>query len=103
MTSTLRLNRVVSIGLLLLLFMLIACGGGGNSGGGNNPPNQNPSNPAPVVSGISPTSSVVGSADTQVTVSGAGFVSSSSVQWNGASRPTTFVSATELQATVHGR
>ena len=81
---------------------MIACGGGGNVGGGNNQPptNQNPSNPTPVVSGVSPTSSVAGSGSTQVTVTGSGFVSSSSVQWNGTARATTFVSSVELQVTL---
>jgi trimeric autotransporter adhesin len=100
-TSTPSFNRFVMFISSLLLSVFIGCGGGGgNNGGGNNLPNQNPSNPTPVVSGISPNSSLAGSAATQVTVSGSGFVSGSTVQWNSTSRPTTFVSSTDLQVTA---
>ena len=101
-TCSSRFSRAVTLILILLLSLMIACGGGGNVGGGNTQPpaNQNPSNPTPVVSGVSPTSSVAGSGSTQVTVTGSGFVSTSSVQWNGTARSTTFVSSTELQVTL---
>jgi hypothetical protein len=42
----------------------------------------------------------VGSAAFTLVVNGANFVSSSVVRWNGAPRPTTFVSATRLQAAI---
>ncbi|MDP2625425.1 MAG: hypothetical protein Q8Q58_00765, partial [Candidatus Rokubacteria bacterium] len=35
-----------------------------------------------------------------LTANGSGFVSASTVRWNGAARTTTFVSATQLQATI---
>jgi hypothetical protein len=58
-------------------------------------------NPAPVLSGISPTSVTAGgSSATTLTVNGSGFVNSSSVKWNGAGLSATYVSATKLTATV---
>ena len=57
-------------------------------------------NPPPVVTSLSPASRYAGSAAFTLTVNGTGFVSSSVVRWNGSSRPTTFVSATQLQASI---
>jgi hypothetical protein len=57
-------------------------------------------NPAPVLASIVPASAAVGSAAFTLTVTGSAFVSSSLVQWNGASRATTYVSATQLTAAI---
>jgi subtilisin family serine protease len=56
--------------------------------------------PVPVVASMSPTSAVAGSAPVTVTVLGSKFVSSSQLAWNGSPRPTTFISSTQLQATI---
>jgi len=55
-------------------------------------------NPAPTVASASPSSFPVGSAVRTVVVSGANFVASSKVLWNGTERPTTHISATSLSA-----
>jgi subtilisin len=57
-------------------------------------------NPVPGVSSMSPTTGVAGVPAFALTVNGSNFRSSSVIRWNGASRPTTFVSATQLRATV---
>jgi hypothetical protein len=57
-------------------------------------------NPAPAISSLSPASVLQGGSSFTLTVSGSDFVSSSTVQWNGASLTTTFVSVTQLTATV---
>ena len=49
---------------------------------------------------LSPSSAVVGGPDFTLTVNGNNFVSGSVVRWNGANRPTTFVSATRLTAQI---
>jgi hypothetical protein len=49
---------------------------------------------------VSPTSAVQGDPAFTLTVSGASFVPSSTVQWNGSARSTTFVSSTTLQAAI---
>ncbi len=61
---------------------------------------QTASNPVPVLSSLSPATTAAGAASFVLTVNGSGFVSASSVQWNGASRVTTFVSSAQLQATI---
>jgi len=58
------------------------------------------SNPAPVTSLLTPNSTQVGSLTFTLAVQGSGFVPGSTVRWNGADRPTTFVSSTDLQASI---
>ncbi len=57
-------------------------------------------NPAPVATSLSPSSASAGSAGFNLTVNGSGFVTSSVVRWNGAERATTFLSATQIRATI---
>jgi len=57
-------------------------------------------NPAPAVTSLSPTSAVASSAAFNLTVNGTGFISGSVVRWNGGDRATTFVSATQLTASI---
>jgi hypothetical protein len=57
-------------------------------------------NPAPVVNSLSPASALAGGAALTLTVNGSKFLAGSVVRWNGASRPTTFVSATQLRASI---
>jgi 6-phosphogluconolactonase (cycloisomerase 2 family) len=57
-------------------------------------------NPAPTLVTRSPESVLAGSADLVLTLTGTGFVPGSVVRWNGSDRATTFVSATELRATI---
>jgi hypothetical protein len=57
-------------------------------------------NPVPAISSLNPSSAVPGAAAFTLTVNGSNFVSNSAVQWNGANRATTFVSFTELSASI---
>jgi hypothetical protein len=58
-------------------------------------------NPAvPSLSSLSPTAATAGGSSFTLAVNGGGFVASSVVRWNGADRTTTFVSPTQLQATI---
>jgi hypothetical protein len=57
-------------------------------------------NPVPGLTSISPSTAAVGSAGFTMSVTGAGFVSSSTVRWNGASRATVFVNGSQLSATI---
>jgi subtilisin len=57
-------------------------------------------NPTPVATSLAPASAQTGIAGVSLTVNGASFVSSSIVRWNGQDRPTTFLSATQLRATI---
>jgi len=81
---------------LLLAFTAVTlasgCSSGPNGGSG--------SNPAPQLNLLSPSSATAGGSGFTLTVTGTGFVSSTTVQWNGSSRPTTFVSSTQLTASI---
>lgn len=57
-------------------------------------------NPVPVLSSLSPTSTLAGSAAFTLTATGSAFVSGSAIVFNGATKTTSFVSATQLTATV---
>jgi hypothetical protein len=57
-------------------------------------------NPAPTISSISPATAVAGSGGFTLVITGTNFVNSSVVRWNGSPRPTTFVSSTQLTATI---
>jgi hypothetical protein len=57
-------------------------------------------NPVPVLSSVSPAAAVAGGAGLTLTTNGTGFVSGSTVHWNGAARATTFVSAASLTAVI---
>ena len=57
-------------------------------------------NPVPVATSISPTIAALGGPTFTLTVNGSKFVQTSTVNWNGSPLTTTYISATELQATV---
>ena len=57
-------------------------------------------NPAPATSSIAPSSANAGSSGFTLTVNGTGFIAASQVQWNGANRTTSYVSPTQLTATI---
>src|SRR5579863_7786782 len=81
--------------VLFCVFNVAGCGGGTSSG-----PPPPPPNPAPTISSIAPSFATAGSGDTQVKISGSGFITSSTAQWNGTAISSTLVSGTELMATV---
>ena len=54
----------------------------------------------PTLASLSPSSGQAGGAGFTLTVTGSNFVSGASVQWNGSARSTTFVSASQLTATI---
>src|SRR5690242_7552695 len=58
-------------------------------------------NPAPLVNQpLVPASIAPGGPGFALIVNGSGFVSGSEVNWNGTSRPTSFVSSSQLKATI---
>ena len=60
-----------------------------------------PDNPVPMITYINPNSAATGDGLLYLNVFGGGFISSSTVQWNGNNRNTTFVSSTQLSAVVY--
>ena len=70
-------------------------------GGGISPEvNLTVNNPAPTLVSINPISAFKGDPAFMLTVNGTNFVNGSVVRWNGADRATTFVSSTQLKATI---
>jgi hypothetical protein len=59
-----------------------------------------PANPTAVINSFSPARVLVGGPDFTMTVNGSSFVSGAIVQWNGSNRSTSFVSSTQLSATI---
>ena len=57
-------------------------------------------NPVPTITSLSPASATVGGAAFTLTVNGTGFLSGAAVTFNGNSRVTTFVSATQVTAAI---
>jgi uncharacterized repeat protein (TIGR01451 family) len=58
-------------------------------------------NPVPTITSLSPSSAALGGTAFTLTVNGTNFVSNSSVQWKGSARTTSFVSYTQLTATIN--
>src|SRR5258708_39909074 len=59
-----------------------------------------PNTPAFLISKLSPFTANAPGAQTTLTVTGSGFTSNSKVMWGNSQRTTTFVSATQLTATI---
>ncbi len=57
-------------------------------------------NPVPTVFAVSPRSAKAGSPSFSLVVTGANFVRSSTIQWNGTDRPTGFVDSTRLTTSI---
>jgi hypothetical protein len=70
--------------------LLAGCGSGSSSG------NQTNSNPTPTISSLSPASLPAGSAAQTLTINGSGFIATSGVSFNGASRTANYVSSSQL-------
>ncbi len=57
-------------------------------------------NPKPTLTSLSPPNLMAGAAPFTLTVNGSGFVGGVTVQWNGSTRPTQFMSSTQLTAAI---
>lgn len=86
--------RALALALASSMALFIVACTSGSSG------NQGPGNPVPAIVSISPNSTAAGGPGFTLTVTGSSFISSSTVQWNGSSRATSLVSATQVQAQI---
>jgi hypothetical protein len=86
-------SRFLLYALASVVAIESGCGGGSSSSGP-------PPNPVPVITTINPTTAVRGGPSFTLTVNGSNLLPNSTVQWNGQSRPTTFLSGAELQAQI---
>ncbi len=92
--------RKCNIGVLLGA-VLISLGPSG-CGGSTERQTSEPSNPIPNILALSPVSSTPGGPDFTLTVNGSNFVSDARIRWDGSDRPTTFVSSSQLTASISG-
>ena len=85
--------RKILFALTFLCLLCVAgCGGGSNTTSTTLPA----SNPVPAVSSISPTSLAVGATPQALTINGTGFLTTSTVTFNGVAHSATYVSASQL-------
>src|SRR6202035_2033775 len=87
-----RRRGTLVLALLLLTCVLVSCGGSNSS-----PPQLNP---LPALSSISPAFAAAGDSAFSLAVNGTNFMPTSVVQWNSANHPTTYVSSTQLTASI---
>ncbi len=78
--------------LLVLLVFLPTCGGGGGGSVTNNP--------VPSISSLSPTQQAAGSQSQKLTINGSGFISGSTMTYNGVAHAATYGGATQLSTTL---
>jgi hypothetical protein len=95
LTATILASDIASSGTLSISVTNAAPGGGTSS-----TLTLTVTNPVPSLSSISPSSATAGSAGITLTVNGGNFIGGSIVRVNGSNRTTTFVSNTQLTATI---
>jgi len=86
----------IRFAFIVLLSLSPGCGGRNTNSGGSTPPPAS----GPALSSIVPSSVTVGAPGFTIQANGAIFTNSSTIQWNGSSLLTTFVSSTQLTAVV---
>ena len=91
--KSLQRSRAVLLLLLTLVMFQFACGSHNSSVSNSN-------NLIPTVASLSPSKANQGGPAFVLTVSGSNFASGAMVQWNGGNRITTFVSSTQLTASI---
>ena len=88
-------GRAVCVAICLTSLHWSACNGGGVQ-------TTPPGNPTPSISSLSPSGAYSGFGGFPLIVDGSGFISSSTIQWNGSNRATTFVSQSRLTTVIPG-
>lgn len=84
---------------LSFLASLLGCSGG-SSGGSGNGGGGNTTTPTPAITSISPAKVTAGSTAVALTISGSGFINTSTIEVGGIFETATYVSSTQLTATV---
>ena len=80
-----------------VLLLMLSCSKSGTTTGNGGVPG---TNPLPVLNSIAPNTAVAGGSSFTLTVNGSGFVNGSTINWNGASYTTVFISAAQLTASI---
>ena len=97
MLAVLRWHRLprhlCSAVAIVVMLGASGCGGGGGYGGSNSGGGYNP---VPAIGSLAPASAASGAAPQTLTINGSGFMSSSTVTYNGMAHAATYVSSTQL-------
>jgi hypothetical protein len=90
-------RHALSLAAVILTTLLAACGGGGTSGsgGGGGTPQD-----SPTLAAIAPSSTTAGAPAVSLVLYGSNFENGATVLWNGAALSSSWVSATEMTATI---
>lgn len=83
------------LGALAFFVFMVACGGGHSSTG-------TIQNPTPSIQGISPSFVTAGASSQTISINGSGFLSSSTVTYEGVSHAASFVSSRQLNLILNG-
>jgi 6-phosphogluconolactonase (cycloisomerase 2 family) len=94
MKATAFWRTTCALFLLLAMWGVDGCGGGGSTG------QTPPPNPTPMITSISPSSTLAGGAAFTLTITGMNFAASSAVNFGGVASTTTFVNSTQLTAAI---
>ena len=87
--------------MIAILVLLPSCGGSGSGGGGGGGGQQN--NPVPSISSLLPAQAAVGSDQQVVSINGSGFMTSSTVTYNGVNHSiTSYIAPTKVQIQLGG-
>ena len=81
---------------VLLASLLAGCGGGAGTGGGGGGAPQD----IPTLAAIAPSSTTVGTSSVSLVLFGSNFENGATVQWNGTALSSSWVSASEMTATI---
>lgn len=100
LTAAIPASDIVSAGTAQVTVVSPTPGGGTSSPVAFTISNPASGNPVPVVTSLTPATVLAGSAAFELVVTGTGFLQGATVQWNGANRATTFVSATQVRAAI---
>src|ERR1700683_2562380 len=99
-TVILTMTRQVSVlSCVLLTTLLAACGSGSGTGGGGTGGGGTPQN-IPTLSAIAPSSATTGAPAVSLVLYGSNFENAATVQWHATVLSSTWVSATEMTATI---
>lgn len=91
------IQRFFQLCAVTSVMALAACGGGGGNGGGGG--GGTPQD-IPTLSALAPSSATVGTSSLNLVLFGSNFESGATVQWNGTALSSSWVSATQLTATI---
>ena len=80
--------------------LTVVVSNGSLTSGSGTPVNLEVDNPAPAITSVSPTSEPAGTTSPNITVTGTGFVPTTVINVNGATRTTTFTSSTQISVTL---